>query len=171
MQYFVCTGRLCDNPSITQGQISKRAYFQIAVSRDIRREGGPEADFFNCVAFKERADFAEKYLKKGMKIERIGGLEIGGYEKDGNGVPTVKMIVSYMNLAEVKATNEKNQAEQKNNANHEQSNNADVPSDFTPVSDYENEFLGMDALTICPECGCDVPDTLVTCPECGAKMK
>lgn len=67
MQYFVCTGRLCDNPSITQGQISKRAYFQIAVSRDIRREGGPEADFFNCVAFKERADFAEKYLKKGMK--------------------------------------------------------------------------------------------------------
>ena len=42
---------------------------------------------------------------------------------------------------------------------------------LTPVSDYENEFLGMDALTICPECGCDVPDTLVTCPECGAKMK
>ena len=44
-------------------------------------------------------------------------------------------------------------------------------SDFIPVSDYENEFLGMDALTVCPECGCDVPDTVITCPECGAKMK
>ena len=50
MQYFVCTGRLCDNPSITQGQISKRAYFQIAVSRDIRREGGARKQTFLIVS-------------------------------------------------------------------------------------------------------------------------
>ena len=72
MQHFICTGRLCDNPSITQGQKSKRAYFQIAISRDIRKEGAPDADFLNCVAFKDRADFVEKYLRKGMKIEVMG---------------------------------------------------------------------------------------------------
>ena len=71
MQHFICTGRLCDNPSITQGQKSKRAYFQIAISRDIRKEGAPDADFLNCVAFKDRADFVEKYLRKGMKIEAV----------------------------------------------------------------------------------------------------
>lgn len=98
MQHFICTGRLCDNPSITQGQKSKRAYFQIAISRDIRKEGAPDADFLNCVAFKDRADFVEKYLRKGMKIEVMGRIETSSYEKDGNRIPTFKVIVSYLNL-------------------------------------------------------------------------
>lgn len=102
MQHFICTGRLCDNPSITQGQKSKRAYFQIAISRDIRKEGAPDADFLNCVAFKDRADFVEKYLRKGMKIEVMGRIETSSYEKDGNRIPTFKVIVSYLNFAESK---------------------------------------------------------------------
>ena len=173
MQHFICTGRLCDNPSITQGQKSKRAYFQIAISRDIRKEGAPDADFLNCVAFKDRADFVEKYLRKGMKIEVMGRIETSSYEKDGNRIPTFKVIVSYLNFAESKTANEKYHLEQESHIGNEQASygNGVSDSDFIPVSDYENEFLGMDALTVCTECGCDVPDTVITCPECGAKMK
>ena len=44
------------------------ANFRLAVDRKFVRRGDPEADFFSCTAFGRKAEFAEKYLFKGIKI-------------------------------------------------------------------------------------------------------
>ena len=43
------------------------ANFRLAVNRKFVRRGDPEADFFSCTAFGRKAEFAEKYLFKGIK--------------------------------------------------------------------------------------------------------
>ena len=44
------------------------ANFSIAINRQFKREGQPDADFFQCTAFGKTAEFIEKYMKKGTKI-------------------------------------------------------------------------------------------------------
>ena len=38
--------------------------FTLAVNRNIKKEGQPEADFINCVAWNKTADFMAQYVKK-----------------------------------------------------------------------------------------------------------
>lgn len=61
------------------------------------------ADYISCVAFKGNADFAKKYLKKGMKVGVEGRLTTGSYEKDGQKVYTTDVIVNSHTFCEKKA--------------------------------------------------------------------
>jgi single-strand DNA-binding protein len=74
------TGRLTKDPEIryTQGGAEPlaRARYSLAVRRARRVEGEPDADFIFCVAFGKQAEFAEKYLKKGMLIAVSGRLSV-----------------------------------------------------------------------------------------------
>jgi single-strand DNA-binding protein len=59
--------------------------FSIAVSRTFKREGEPEADFFNIVTWRGLADNCHKYLTKGSKVCVIGSMQNRSYDdKDGN---------------------------------------------------------------------------------------
>ena len=42
--------------------------YTLAVDRRYRKEGKAETDFISCVTFGKNAEFAEKYLKRGLKI-------------------------------------------------------------------------------------------------------
>ena len=70
MNKAVMMGRLTADPQTRYGQQSGTAIstFSLAVNRRIRRDGEPEADFFNCVAFGKFGEFVERYLRKGTKI-------------------------------------------------------------------------------------------------------
>ena len=53
-----------------------------------------KADFINCVAFGKAAEFAEKYFRKGNKIDVSGRIQTGNYtNKDGQKVYTTDVIV------------------------------------------------------------------------------
>lgn len=54
--------------------------FTLAVHRPMTRD---TADFIECVAWDERAEFIQRNFKKGMKIEVKGILTTRDYEKDG----------------------------------------------------------------------------------------
>lgn len=78
--------RLCGDPEITYLQNEKntcKAKFRVAAGRKFKREGQPEADFFDCVAFGKLAELAGKYLTKGTAIFLEGEVQIDSYEKDG----------------------------------------------------------------------------------------
>lgn len=99
-------GRLTADPDIRQttGENSTAvARYRLAVDR--RGEG---ADFIPCVAFGRGAEFAEKYLKKGMKIAVVGRVQTGSYtNKDGQKVYTTDVIVDEQEFCESKAKEEK----------------------------------------------------------------
>lgn len=106
MNKVILMGRLTRDPEIrySSGATSTAvASFSIAVDRRFKREGEPDADFFNCTAFGKQAEFVERYLKKGVKIVVVGRVQNDNYtNKEGQKVYSVRIMVDEMEFAESK---------------------------------------------------------------------
>ena len=106
-------GRLVKDPGIwvRQGpmQSTTIARYTLAVDRRYtNQDGSRDADFISCVAFNKTAEFAEKYLKKGMKIAVIGSIRTGSYENDGRKIYTTDVVVEEHEFCENKAGSSNN---------------------------------------------------------------
>ena len=101
MNKVILIGRLTKNPDIryTQGDNSMCiARYTLAVDRWGKDK---EADFINCVAFGKDAEFAERYLTKGMKIAVTGRITTGSYTKqDGTKAYTTDVTVESQEFVE-----------------------------------------------------------------------
>ncbi|WP_099467419.1 single-stranded DNA-binding protein [Konateibacter massiliensis] len=106
MNKVILMGRLTRDPEIRYSQgdnATAVARYSLAVDRRFKREGEPTADFINCVAFGRSAEFAEKYLRQGMKIAVTGSIRTGSYtNKDGQKVYTTDVVVEEHEFAESK---------------------------------------------------------------------
>lgn len=106
MNKVILMGRLTRDPDIrySQGENATAvARYALAVNRSFKREGEPDADFINCVAFGRAAEFAEKYLKKGSRILISGRIQTGSYtDRDGRKVYTTDVIVETQEFTESK---------------------------------------------------------------------
>ena len=104
MNNVILIGRLCKDAEIKNTENTTVARYTLAVDRYGKDKG---ADFIPCVCFGKNADFAEKYLKKGMKIAVEGRIQTGSYtNKDGNKVYTTDVIVNAHHFCEGKGTGE-----------------------------------------------------------------
>ena len=88
MNKVILMGRLTRDPEVRYSQGAQGtavSRYSLAVNRSYKREGEPEADFINIVAFGKRGEFAGKYFKKGMMVAVAGELRISSFtDKDGN---------------------------------------------------------------------------------------
>ena len=105
-----CTlvGRLTRDPEVrysTGEKATATARFSVAVNRRFKNaEGNYDADFINCVAFGNGAEFIEKYFKKGMAIGLTGRIQTGSYiNKDGQKVYTTDIVVEETEFVESKS--------------------------------------------------------------------
>ena len=113
MNKVILMGRLTRDPEVrySQGEQSTAiARYTLAVDRRFRRDGDTQtADFINCVAFGRQGEFADKYLRKGIKIAITGRIQTGSYtNKDGQKVYTTDVVVEEQEFAESKAASENN---------------------------------------------------------------
>lgn len=106
MNKVILMGRLTREPEVSSSASGTTfARFSIAVDRRFKREGDPDADFFNCTSFGKQAEFVEKYLKKGTKVVLSGRLENNNYtNKDGQKVYDIRIMVDEIEFAESKNT-------------------------------------------------------------------
>lgn len=129
MNKVILMGRLTRDPEVRYSQGANQtavAKFSLAVDRRFKREGQPEADFFNCTVFGKQAEAIEKYLRKGSKIVVCGSIQQNDYtNKDGQKVYSVQIIVDEFSFAESK------------NA----AGNNKEPADFVPVETGEQGYL------------------------------
>lgn len=106
MNKVILMGRLTRDPEVRYSQGANPtavARFSIAVDRRFKREGEPDADFFNCTAFGKQAEFIERYLRKGVKIVVCGRIQNDNYtNKDGQMVYSVRIMVDEIEFAESK---------------------------------------------------------------------
>lgn len=106
MNVVILMGRLTKDPEVRYAGGENRiaiASYSLAVDRRFKSDGQPEADFFNCVCFGKRAEFADKYLKKGMKILIQGELHNNNYQgKDGKMVYRNEVVVERQQFCESK---------------------------------------------------------------------
>ncbi len=113
MNKVILMGRLTRDPEIrySQGeQATAVARYTIAVDRRFRRDNDTQtADFIGCVAFGRQGEFAEKYLRKGIKIALTGRIQTGSYtNRDGQKVYTTDVVVEEQEFAESKSASEQN---------------------------------------------------------------
>lgn len=106
MNKVILMGRLTRDPEVRYSQGASQtavARFSVAVDRRFKREGEPDADFFNCTAFGKQAEFIERYLHKGIKIVLCGRVQNDNYtNKDGQMVYSVRVMVDEIEFAESK---------------------------------------------------------------------
>lgn len=85
MNKVILMGRLARDPELrtTPNGVSVCA-FTLAVSRRFKNANGEyEADFINCVAWRQTAEFISKNFAKGRMLGVVGSLQTRSYEKDG----------------------------------------------------------------------------------------
>ena len=105
MNKVILIGRLTRDVETRYSGETAVARYSLAVDRKFKREGEQTADFINCVAFGKSGEFAEKYLKKGIKIAVTGRIQTGSYtDKDGKKVYTTDVIVEEHEFCESKGS-------------------------------------------------------------------
>ncbi len=111
MNKVILMGRLTRDPDIRYSQNQNQtavARYSLAVDRAFKRDGEQDADFINCVAFGRQAEFAERFLRKGIKIAVVGRIQTGSYtNRDGNKVYTTDVVIENQEFAESKAANDR----------------------------------------------------------------
>ncbi len=113
MNKVILMGRLARDPDVRYSQSAEPmaiARYTLAVDRRLQRKNQDNeeqtADFISCVAFGKAGEFAEKYLRKGIKIAVVGRIQTGSYtNKDGNKVYTTEVVIEEQEFAESKSQN------------------------------------------------------------------
>lgn len=99
-------GRLTYEPELrsTQSGISVLS-FQIAVDRSYQAQGQErQADFIDCVAWRQTADFISRYFHKGSMIAVEGSIQTRNYtDKNGNNRKAVEVIANNVSFCGSKA--------------------------------------------------------------------
>lgn len=115
MNKVLLMGRLTRDPVVRYTQEgSATARYTLAVDRRSSQE--KTADFISCVAFGKSAEFAEKYLKKGVKIALAGRIQTGSYtNREGQKVYTTDVIVEEQEFAESRKTQEEQEGAEDDN--------------------------------------------------------
>lgn len=93
MNKWLGIGRLTTDPLVTKTERTTIARFNLACDR---QNGKDEADFISCACFGKTAEFAEQYLKKGVKIAVDGRIQTGSYKNTNTG----KMVYIWEVVAE-----------------------------------------------------------------------
>ena len=96
-------GRLTKDPEIRNtANGTQFCGFTLAVDRRFKDANGERsADFINCVAWKERAVFIQKYFHKGNRIGICGSIQTRTYDdNDGKKVFVTEVLVDEAEFVE-----------------------------------------------------------------------
>ena len=86
MNKVLLTGRITRDPEVRYlSNGTPTVSFSIAVDRTTRDQNGQrQADFINCVAWNQQADFISRYIKKGNMLGIVGRISTRNYQgQDG----------------------------------------------------------------------------------------
>ena len=104
MNLVISMGRLTADPRISTSGDLTIARYSLALDRPVRRdapEGTRTADFPSYVVFGKGAEFADKYLRKGMKILVRGHIQTSQFtNKDGQTVYSTDIVVESQEFAD-----------------------------------------------------------------------
>lgn len=110
-------GRITKDPEIryTANNVVV-ATFSLAINRTYKNANGEyDADFINCIAFRNTADLLGKYVHKGDQLGVEGHIQTRNYDdKDGKKVYVTEIVVDSLDFTGNKKeqTNEPKQIEQ-----------------------------------------------------------
>lgn len=128
MNKAILVGRLTRDPELkSTANGTNVCSFSVAVNRRYKNaEGNYDADFINCTAWRQTAEFVSKYFTKGRMIGVVGSIQTRNYDdKDGKKVYVTEVAADEVHFVESKGDSNNNTAPV-----------ADV-NDFAPIDDTD----------------------------------
>ena len=108
MNKAILVGRLTKDPELkTIASGVSVCSFTIAINRRFRNaEGNYDADFINCVAWRQQAEFITRYFKKGSSICITGSLQTRTWtDQQNNKRYVTEVVVDEVNFVDSKSEN------------------------------------------------------------------
>lgn len=134
---FNVTGWLVSDPAVKYNNDLCIANYRVAVRRPFRKEGQPEADYFDVTSFGKQGEFVEKYGKKGTKLEISGRMQSSSWkEENGEKREKVTLISEKVEFAESRASQQQSQQAVKSEPRQQNSSES-----FMSVPDTELDKL------------------------------
>ena len=96
MNRIIITGNLVADPEAysTQNGVV-RSTFRVAVQRRFKNQDGKyDADFVTVIAWRQTAEFCNKYLIKGAKVAVEGSIQVRQYDAQDGSKRTVTEIIA-----------------------------------------------------------------------------
>ena len=135
LNHITIMGRLTRDPELRRtGSGIAVASFTIAVDRDFQNKGTgeKEADYIDCVAWRQTGEFVSKYFTKGRMAVVSGRLQIRSWtDKDGNKRRTAEVAADNVYFGDNKRDSEGGNSSYAGNI----SGGYTAPAS-TPVSDF-----------------------------------
>lgn len=80
--------------------------FSLAVNRPFKKEGELQADFINCVAWRQQADFLSNYAHKGDLVGVEGRMQMRTYEGQNGKVYITEVVCDSVQILSKKEVKE-----------------------------------------------------------------
>ena len=127
-------GRLTDHPELkTTNTGTPVCSFTLAVDRSYKKEGGPTADFINCVTWKNTAEFVTRYFRKGQEMLVEGNLQVRNFT-DQQGV---KKYITEVQVSSVNFCGPKQQEPEQESADRAEPILTPLMPKYKPASEFE----------------------------------
>lgn len=119
----ILIGRLTKEPEVRKTNTGKSVcQFSVAVNRNFKNANGQyDADFINCVAWNQTADYMSNYLHKGYQVSVEGRLTSRNY--DDPNTPGRKVFVTEVTAEAVNNLESRASAESRQNGSYNNSYN------------------------------------------------
>lgn len=101
---IVLVGRMTRDPELRRTQSGAAVTnFTLAVNRNFKTEGQPDADFINCVIWNKSAENVERYCSKGSLVGVEGRLQSRQYDaQDGTKRTVIEVVCDSVQFLETK---------------------------------------------------------------------
>lgn len=140
----ILVGRLTKEPEIRMTPSgAKVCQYTLAVNRNRKADGQPEADFISCVSWNKTAELMNQHLSKGALIGIEGRIQTRNYDDNsGRKVYVTEVITDSVQFLESKQNNAQNQNKPQNQASYASYNQNNYAAN---QQSYENNnFMDID---------------------------
>ncbi|HHQ7788908.1 TPA: single-stranded DNA-binding protein [Streptococcus pneumoniae] len=152
----VLVGRLTRDAELryTQSNIAV-ATFTLAVNRPFKNEAGErEADFINCVIWRQSAENLVNWAKKGSLIGVTGVIQTRSYDnQQGQRVYVTEVVASNFQLLESRNSQQNNQGHQDHHGGYQQQGYSNQGSSFQNGNSYgqQGSFVEGNTTNLVPD--------------------
>ena len=116
--------------------------FQVAVDRNYQRQGTErQADFIDCVAWRQTADFISRYFHKGSMIAVEGSIQTQNFtDKNGNQRKSVEVVANNVSFCGSRAETGTGAPQQNDFEQPAPSYSSAENSDFEEIIDEDDDL-------------------------------
>ena len=146
MNKVVLVGRLARDPELrtTPSGVSV-CNFTVACDRRYTQNGERQADFINCIAWRQSGEFVARYFTKGNRIALEGSIQTRSWDdQNGNKRYATEVVVDHAEFAQSKGESNGGYAPQESPAAASPSHAPSAPSGdidgFIPVEEEDLPF-------------------------------